>query len=181
MNLFNEKIKTKKNHRNFIRLVVLECLIITLLLSWQHYNNQEQMKSLMEKQEILLEIKDQADFTEKVQYGNRKKLIEAFEDNRKELKLENDRRHEAMSSILEIIQEIAKDPAIDVKNVYLEESVVEIKGSARKKSDIDKYFVGMNLPHYGKFEPLEFNNYSQDRYQFILRNQSYENGGYGDE
>ena len=181
MNLFNEKIRYVKRRRNFLRLIVIEFLIFALLLSWQYYSNREELEKLTQEQEILIENMAQYHFTEKINFGNRKKLIEAYEDNQKTMKLENDQKHRAINSTLEVIQEISMDPNVYIANLYLEENRIEIKGSARDNKVIDKHFAELTLPHYGKFEPLEYNNYAQDQYQFILRNQLDENGGFGDE
>ena len=181
MNLLNEKITSVKNRRKFFRLIVLESLILFLLFFWQYYSNQEELEKLTLEREILMENMSQYNFTEKINFVNRKKLIEAFEDNQKIMMLENDQKYRSMNSTLKIIQEISMDPKVFVANIYLEENLIEIKGSAHDRKTIDKHFTDLNLPHYGKFEPLEYNNYSQDRYQFILRNQFDGNGGFGDE
>ena len=177
MNLLNEKLNNKKSRKNFFRIILLECLILSLLLSWQYYNNREILKILEEEQEIIQESIGNSKYIEKVYYGNRKKVLEAFEVIQMNQKKVNNTRHQAMYNALENILEVTKDPYIDLESIYVEETLVEIKGSATKKSVIDKHFADLSLPHYGKFEPLEYNNYTQDRYQFILRNHLLNKGG----
>lgn len=146
------------------------------MIAWQYNHNEKILENIREEQESLQEIMSTSHFIEKAYYGNRKKFLETFEDNQINLKNENDHRHQAMGSALEIVQEIGKDPSIEVDSIYLEEGFIEIQGSATSKSIIDKHFSNLSIPHYGKFEPLEYDNYSQDRYRFILKNRAFIKG-----
>jgi hypothetical protein len=139
------------------------------------------MDHLISQQEILQENKDHGKFTEKVTYGNREKVLEAIEFHHKNQKYDNDLKHQDMIRTLEIIQGIAEIPYVDISDVYLAEHLIEIKGSTSKKSDIESLFSDLVLPHYGSFEPLEYDNYFQDRYQFVIKKHLIAKGGLKDE
>ncbi len=142
------------------------------MFSWQFYNNQVKLEGLKEEQQILRDITGNSPYVEKLHYGNRKNVLEAYENIRKKHIFENEPRHQAITSSFEIIQEITQDSNITMETLYLDEGLIEVKGFVRKKTAIDKHFIDLDLPHYGLFGPVEYVNYLEDRYQFIIKNNS---------